>query len=95
MVTKEEIEKVKELDLIDIVRDTNARYWSAHDHIKMKCLFHADGKTPSLAIYSDHYYCFACGAHGDLIEWSKKAFGQTFEEVVKTLLNYIEENKNE
>jgi hypothetical protein len=29
------------------------------------CPFHDDG-NPSLAIYADHYHCFACKAHGDL-----------------------------
>ena len=29
------------------------------------CPFHEEG-TPSLALYSDHYHCFGCGAHGPL-----------------------------
>ena len=29
------------------------------------CPFHEEG-TPSLALYSDHYHCFSCGAHGPL-----------------------------
>jgi DNA polymerase I-like protein with 3'-5' exonuclease and polymerase domains len=29
------------------------------------CPFHEDG-TPSLQVYSDHFHCFGCGAHGDL-----------------------------
>jgi hypothetical protein len=33
--------------------------------------FHGNGqeRTPSLAVYSDHYHCFACGAHGDGLHW--------------------------
>jgi DNA polymerase I-like protein with 3'-5' exonuclease and polymerase domains len=31
----------------------------------VRCPFH-DDSTPSLQIYSDHYHCFGCGAHGDL-----------------------------
>jgi hypothetical protein len=26
---------------------------------------HASGKTPSLHVYEDHFYCFGCGTHGD------------------------------
>jgi DNA primase len=32
------------------------------------CPFHPD-KNPSFAVYDDHYHCFACGAHGDAIDW--------------------------
>ena len=35
---------------------------------KIICPFHAD-QRPSLHIYDDHYHCFACGAHGDRIDW--------------------------
>ena len=31
------------------------------------CPFHQD-KHPSMKIYEDHYYCFACGVHGDVID---------------------------
>lgn len=32
----------------------------------MRCPFHAD-RTPSLKLYGDHFHCFGCGAHGDVI----------------------------
>ena len=31
------------------------------------CPFHND-RHPSLLIADDHYHCFACGAHGDVID---------------------------
>ena len=31
------------------------------------CPFHAD-HTPSLYVADDHYHCYGCGAHGDVIE---------------------------
>ena len=33
----------------------------------MRCLFHAD-RVPSLKLYGDHFHCFGCGAHGDVID---------------------------
>jgi DNA primase len=30
------------------------------------CPFHGE-KTPSFYVYDDHYHCFGCGAHGDVI----------------------------
>lgn len=31
------------------------------------CPFHNDSH-PSMKLYPDHYYCFGCGAHGDVID---------------------------
>jgi hypothetical protein len=31
------------------------------------CPFH-DERTPSFRVYADHWHCFGCGAHGDVIE---------------------------
>lgn len=32
----------------------------------VQCPFHPD-KTASMKLYHDHYYCFGCAAHGDVI----------------------------
>lgn len=32
------------------------------------CPFHED-KTPSMKLYDDHFHCFGCGAHGDVIDF--------------------------
>ncbi|MBR2562432.1 MAG: hypothetical protein IKE31_09870, partial [Eubacterium sp.] len=36
-------------------------------HGMCHCPFH-DDHTPSLKLYDDHYYCFGCGAAGDVID---------------------------
>ena len=33
----------------------------------VRCPFHED-HTPSLRLYDDHFYCFGCHAHGDVID---------------------------
>ncbi|MDO5401262.1 MAG: CHC2 zinc finger domain-containing protein [Eubacteriales bacterium] len=33
---------------------------------KALCPFHND-RHPSMNVYDDHYHCFACGEHGDVI----------------------------
>ena len=38
------------------------------------CPFHND-RHPSLYVADDHYYCFACGEHGDVIDFTAKLFG--------------------
>ena len=51
---------------------------------KACCTFHPD-KNPSLHIYDDHYYCFGCGAHGDVTDFTAKLFDLTQYEAAKKL----------
>jgi len=37
------------------------------------CLYHPD-KTPSMKIYGDHFHCYGCGKHGDIITLTEKIF---------------------
>lgn len=38
------------------------------------CPFHPD-KHPSLYVAEDHYHCYGCGDHGDVIDFTAKLFG--------------------
>lgn len=51
------------------------------------CPFH-DESTPSFHLYptTNHYHCFGCGAHGDVISLMQKLRGYNFVETVKYLL---------
>ena len=48
------------------------------------CPFHRE-RTPSCKLYTDHYYCFGCQAHGDVIKLVQELFGLTPIEAVKQL----------
>lgn len=50
------------------------------------CPFHSE-KTPSFTVYPDtqSYYCFGCGAGGDIISFTKEINGLTYVEAVKAL----------
>lgn len=48
------------------------------------CPFHPD-KNPSFAVYPDHYHCFACQAHGDVIDWLRRIEKLSFSEAKKWL----------
>ncbi len=52
-----------------------------------KCPFH-DEKTPSFFIFinDNHYHCFSCGKHGDVIDYIMKTKELNFIEAVKFLL---------
>jgi DNA primase len=48
------------------------------------CPFHGE-KTPSFYVYDDHFHCFGCGEHGDVITFVMKTTGASFMEAVETL----------
>lgn len=48
------------------------------------CPFHNE-KTPSFYVYEDHFHCFSCGEHGDVITWVMKTEGASFMEAVESL----------
>jgi DNA primase len=51
---------------------------------KACCPFHNE-KTPSFHVYDDHYHCYGCGAHGDIISFEMAAAGLSFMEAVEAL----------
>ena len=48
------------------------------------CPFHND-RHPSLYVADDHYYCFACGEHGDVIDFAARLFGLPLYEAAQRL----------
>ncbi len=54
-------------------------------HGKALCPFHND-RHPSLFVADDHYYCFACGEHGDVIDFTAKLFGLSLKEAAEKLI---------
>lgn len=53
-------------------------YWQG------QCPFHND-EDPSFTVYKDSFYCFGCGAHGDVITFIEKFNKLDFKEAVKFL----------
>ena len=49
-----------------------------------KCPFHSD-QSPSLKLNDEYYYCFGCGAGGNVITFLMEYENQTFPEAVRTL----------
>lgn len=48
------------------------------------CPFHND-RHPSLLVADDHYHCFACGAHGDVIDLAANLFGLSLYDAARKL----------
>lgn len=50
----------------------------------MRCPFHED-RVPSLKLYDDHFHCFGCGAHGDVIDLTVGLLGCSKAEAARRL----------
>lgn len=44
------------------------------------CPFHKGDRNASLKIYKDSFYCFGCGAAGDVFDFVRKMDGMSFKE---------------
>ncbi|MGN1026562.1 MAG: CHC2 zinc finger domain-containing protein [Faecousia sp.] len=51
---------------------------------KALCPFHND-RHPSLFVDDDHYHCYACGEHGDVIDFTAKLYGLSLYDAAKKL----------
>lgn len=56
------------------------------------CPFHKE-KTASMKIYQDSYYCFGCGAHGDIFDFMRDMEDITFREAFFELGGTYEREK--
>ena len=66
-------------------REAAARYGvEVNRYGKALCPFHNDCH-PSLFVDDDHYYCYACGEHGDVIDFTAKLFGLKLFEAAQKL----------
>ncbi len=83
---QEFIERVKDANRIDdVMRQYTALKRSGHGY-KCLCPFHSE-KTPSCQVYTDSqsFYCFGCGAGGDVITFTMKSENLDYIEAVKYL----------
>ena len=66
-------------------REAAARYGvEVIRHGKALCPFHND-RHPSLFVDDDHYHCFACGEHGDVIDFTAKLHDLSLYDAAKKL----------
>jgi DNA primase len=67
---------------------------AAGAHIVGRCPFHEE-KNASFTIYpeTDTYYCFGCGAHGDVIQFLMEKESKTYHEAIGALENYLLTNE--
>ncbi|MCD7822942.1 MAG: CHC2 zinc finger domain-containing protein [Oscillospiraceae bacterium] len=68
------------------VKQAAAHYGLESNHSGMiRCPFHED-KHPSMKLNEDYFYCFGCGASGDVIELTGRLFSLTPYEAAMKLM---------
>lgn len=50
------------------------------------CPFHKD-RHPSLKLNEDYFFCFGCGAHGDVVDFTAGLFGLSLQDTTEKLTN--------
>lgn len=60
----------------------------------IRCPFHNGDKNASLKIYKDSFYCFGCGASGDVFDFVRRMDGMSFKEAFLFLGGEYECQKN-
>lgn len=71
------------ISMASIVRQNVKLIRSGRDW-KGCCPFHHE-KTPSFYVYTDHYHCFGCGKHGDIIRYVMDIYNLSFIDAVQSL----------
>ena len=64
--------------------DAAERYGLEANKRSTTCPFH-DDHHPSMQLYADHFHCFACGAHGDVIDLTVKLLGVSVKDALHQL----------
>ena len=78
------IEEVREKsDIVSIISEYTALTKKGHSYTGL-CPFHSE-KTPSFSVSEDKqlYYCFGCGAGGNVITFLMQKESMTFIETIK------------
>ncbi len=61
----------------------------------VRCPFHQGDRSPSMKIYRDSFYCFGCGAGGDVFDFVSRMDNLSFKEAYLNLGGeYRNERKN-
>jgi DNA primase len=85
-----DIDGIKQRNPIEeVVASHGVELRPSGSHLTGRCLFHED-EHPSLVVYpeSRSFYCFGCGAGGDVIDFVRRAAGLSFVDALERLSNH-------
>src|SRR5215831_18116949 len=78
-----------QVNLPDLVRSSGVQLNRSNKEYKGFCPFHKDEHTPNFTVYDKgkgwRFHCFACGAHGNAIDFVAQHEGLDFKEALDKL----------
>jgi hypothetical protein len=82
-----DIDRARSYPIQDLVISNVSEVKKTGGSYQIKCPFHEE-KTPSMVIYAstNHFHCFGCQEHGDVIKLCQRLKGLDFKESVKYLI---------
>ena len=86
MISANTVQSIKErLDIIDVI-DAQVKLNKMGKNHGACCPFHNE-KSPSFTVSAEKqfYYCFGCGATGDVIKFYQEYNGYSFQQTIETL----------
>jgi DNA primase len=84
MILREKIDKLKKALTVPEYFRTAGFKPKGIGTLFIICPFHKE-KTPSCFLYPDHYHCYGCGEHGDVIDAHMKLKGIEFAKALEDL----------
>ena len=86
---KNKIRQAKNYDIIQLAEELGFEVKKAGKNFFIHCPFHTE-KRPSCCLYPEFniFYCFGCGAKGDVITFYMKVNNTTFKEAVDYLTRF-------
>ena len=87
VLTSDDIENARNVSLVYVAERQIGQLRRNGNNFIAKCPFH-DERTPSFYIYSEsnRFYCFGCGASGDVIAFVEKSMGVDFKAAIYYLI---------
>ena len=85
-IPREVVEEIVRRNPIDQIISSYVTLKPAGSNMVGLCPFHSEN-SPSFTVFGsdDHFYCFGCGATGDVIDFTARLFGVSTFEAVKKL----------
>ena len=73
------------IDLVSVAEGSGVEVKRHGRRFVAPCPFHAE-RTPSFYIFDDnHFKCFGCGEHGDVVDFVQKLYGLSFQDALAHL----------
>jgi len=82
---REWVERARRVPIEEVLRARGIEVHRRGRLLVALCPFHRETE-PSFTVYPDHYHCFGCGAHGDVISLVMRLDGVGFRDAVRILV---------